>query len=95
MYHLQVLTPEEIFFDDEVISIIAPGEQGYLGVMTDHAPLITSLKEGIFIITDKNMKKNYFDVSKGFMEINYSKVSVIVESIKPREPIDIGVSGGI
>ncbi len=95
MYHLQVLTPEEIILDDDVISLIAPGEQGYLGVLTDHAPLITSLKAGILIITDKNNIKSFYNVSKGFLEVNHSKASIIVESIQSREPIDIGVSGGI
>lgn len=95
MFHLQVLTPEAVFFDDEVISIIAPGDHGYLGIMASHAPLITSLKVGVFIITDKNKTKLYFDVSKGFMEVNYSRVAVIVDFITPREAVDIGVSGDI
>ena len=95
MYRLQVLTPEEIILDDDVISLIAPGEQGYLGVLTDHAPIITSLKPGIIIITDKNNTKSYFNVSKGFLEVNSNNASIIVESICSREPIDIGLSGGI
>jgi len=95
MYKLQILTPEEIFFDDNVTALIAPGEQGYFGVLTDHAPLITSLKDGIIIITHINQIKTYFDASKGFLEVNDNKVSIIIESIKPREPIDIGTSGGV
>jgi F-type H+-transporting ATPase subunit epsilon len=95
MFHLQVLNPETVFFDDEVISIIAPGAHGYLGILANHAPLITSLKVGVFVITDKNNTKHYFDVSKGFMEVNYSRVAVIIDSITPREAVDIGISGGI
>ena len=95
MYNLQILTPEEVFFNDDVVALIAPGEQGYLGILTDHAPLITSLKEGIVIITHADNTKTYYDVSNGFLEVNNNKASIILESITPTEPVDIGTSGGI
>lgn len=95
MYHLQVLTPEQIFFDDDIISLIAPGKQGYLGVLTNHAPLLTSLKTGILIITDKNNKKSYYNISTGFLEVSHNKASIIIESIEPTDPVDIGTQGGI
>lgn len=95
MYHLQVVTPEQIIFDDEVIALIAPGENGYLGVLTDHAPLLSSLKMGILIITDKYKKKSYYKVSAGFLEVNHNKASIIVETIESTAPVDIGTTGGI
>ncbi len=95
MYHLQVLTPEDVIFDGEVISLIASGEQGYLGVLTDHTALITSLRDGVLIITDKNNKKIYYNTSKGFLEVNQNKASIIVESATSRDPIDIGTKGGV
>ena len=63
MYRLQVVTPEQIIFDDEVLALVAPGVDGYLGVLTDHAPLLVSLKVGILIITDNNNKQSYFNIS--------------------------------
>ena len=95
MYHLQVMTPEQIVFDDQVIALIASGEQGYLGVLTDHAPLITSLKAGVLIITDKSKIKLYYKASTGFLEVNHNKASIIVETIQTTEPVDIGTHGGI
>jgi F-type H+-transporting ATPase subunit epsilon len=95
MYHLYILTPEQVFFDDEVISIIVSGEQGYLGVLTNHAPLIISLRAGALVITDKNNKKSYYHASSGFLEVNRNKASIIIETIYPTDPIDIGTQGGI
>lgn len=95
MYHLHVLTPEEIIFDDQVIALIAPGEDGYLGILTDHAPLITALKEGYLVLTDKNSKKSFYKISVGFLEVIHNKASIIVEAITPTEPVDIGTKGGI
>lgn len=95
MYHLQVVNPEQIIFDDEVIALIAPGANGYLGVLTGHAPLLVSLKAGILIITDKYNKKSYYKVSTGFLEVNHNKASIIVETIQPTAPVNIGIQGGI
>lgn len=93
MYHLQVLTPEEVIFDDQVISLIAPGALGYLGVLTNHAPLITTLKTGILIITDKNKEKHFYEVSGGFLEVNHNEVSLLVDAIQPAAAVNMG--GGI
>lgn len=95
MYHLQVLTPEQIIFDGEVIALIAPGEQGYLGVLTNHAPLITSLKSGALIITDKDNQKSYYHVSTGFLEVSHNKASIIVETVESIAPVEVGTRGGI
>lgn len=91
MYHLQVVTPENIIFDDDVVALIAPGEAGYLGVLTDHAPILAALKAGLLIITDKNDKKTYYKVSSGFLEVNNNKASIIVGTVKPTDPVDIGI----
>lgn len=95
MYHLQVLTPEQVIFDDEVIALIAPGEDGYFGVLTNHAPLLASLKTGVLNITDKYNKKSYYKVSTGFLEVNHNKVSIIVETIERIDPVNIGIDEGI
>ncbi len=93
MYHLKVLTPEKIIFDDEVLSIIAPGSMGYLGVLTNHAPLMTTLKTGNLIVTDKNKIKHFYKVSRGFLEVNRNQVFLLVDSIETAAPVNMG--GGI
>jgi len=82
MYHLQVLTPEEIIFDDDIISVIATGFLGYLGILTHHAPLITTLKNGTLVITDKNNNKHFYQVSGGFLEVKHNKLSLLVDAIQ-------------
>lgn len=95
MYHLQVLTPEQIVFDDDVVALIVPGENGYIGVLSNHAPILASLKEGVLIVTNKQNKKFYYKVSAGFLEVNHNKASVIVETAESTAPVDIGIQGGI
>lgn len=89
MYHLQVLTPENILFDDAVISIIVPGSLGYLGVLANHVPLITSLQPGILIITDKHKSKHHFRISDGFLEVNHNQASILIDQIEKTTPINM------
>lgn len=90
MYHLQVITPEKIVFDDKVTALIAPGSDGYFGVLTDHAPMIATLRDGVFIITRKEKEKFYYTITGGFLEVNHNEVSVLVESLKETTPVEMG-----
>jgi len=93
MYHLKVLTPEEVIFEGEVSALIAPGSMGYLGVLSNHAPLVTSLKKGFLIITDKNKAKHYYEVSGGFLEVSHNEAFLLADSVQESAPVNIG--GGI
>lgn len=89
MYHLFIVTPEKIVFDDFVNSLIAPGTLGYLEILTDHAPIITSLTTGKLIITDKEQKKWFWAISEGFLEMSKNKATVLAEAVEMASEIDI------
>lgn len=79
MYHLSIVTPEEIVFEGEVISLIAPGTVGYLEVLSHHAPLITILQKGKVTITDANKQKKEWHITGGALEVSENKASVLVD----------------
>ena len=92
MYQLQILTPEAIFFDEPVVALIAPAHDGYLGVLTDHAPLIALIKPGFFILTDQNRQKHFYKVSAGFLEVVKNRATLLIDSIEPTGFVDMGSS---
>jgi F-type H+-transporting ATPase subunit epsilon len=89
MYHLQILTPEEVVYDDNVISLIAPGALGYLGVLRDHAPLVTTLKDGVLIITPQNKQKLFYKISGGLLEVRHNEAYLLTQKLEPTDPIDM------
>ena len=89
MYLLNIVTPEKIFYEGEVASLIAPGSEGYLGVLTDHAPLITGLVPGKLTVKDERNQEVNFGISAGFMEVFKNQVTILADSIEFVKDIDV------
>ncbi len=89
MFHLSIVTPERIYFDAEVKSLILPGSEGYLGVLSQHAPLITALKPGKVEYQDANDQIHVLAVSGGFLEVSKNQANLLVEAVEAAEDIDI------
>jgi F-type H+-transporting ATPase subunit epsilon len=89
MYRLSVVTPERIVYEEDVVSIIAPGEVGYLGIMTSHAPIITSLQPGKLTVKDVSGNEINFAVSGGFLENSNNVCTVLADSAEFADDIDL------
>lgn len=73
-----VLSPEKKLFEGNVVSVLVPGEQGSFEILSNHAPIISSLVEGEIICkgdTEFRMK-----ITGGFVEVSSNVISLCVES---------------
>ena len=77
-----LVSPENLIFNDDVGMIIVPGKDGDFGVLPGHSKVLSSLRPGRVMIygEDKNLLKSFF-VSGGFAEVNPEKCIVLVESV--------------
>jgi len=77
-----LVSPENLIFNDEVGMIIVPGKDGDLGVLPGHSKVMSSLRPGRVMVygEDKNLLKAFF-VSGGFAEVNPEKCIVLAESV--------------
>ena len=82
-FHLSIVTPEKEVFDGPVTSIIAPGSEGYLGVLYNHAPLMTGLVRGKLIIDSPSKGRSEMRVESGFMEVLNNVVTILADGIEP------------
>jgi len=89
MFQFTIVTAEKIIYEDEVSSIIAPGVEGYLGILTDHAPLITSLVPGKLTLKDSQDKEIIMAVSGGFLEVLKNKVVILADAVEFAKDIDL------
>ena len=77
---LDILTPDEKVFSGEVTSVNLPGTQGYFEVLTNHAPIISTLERGVIKIRKNNTEEN-IEVDGGIVEVLNNKVIVLAEAL--------------
>ena len=84
-----LVSPENLIFNDEAGMIIVPGKDGDLGVLPGHSKVMSSLRPGRVMVysEDKNLLKAFF-VSGGFAEINPEKCIVLAESVVELNTLD-------
>ena len=88
MFRLTVVTPEKTVFEMDARSIIAPGSEGYLGVLSNHAPLITALRPGILSVRDEKGDESFYSISGGFLEVSSNIATILADSIESADDID-------
>lgn len=85
----ELVSPERIVYsDDEVDMVIAPGADGELGILPNHAPLLTALGIGELRIR-KGTEEESFAVHGGFLEVLANKVIVMADVAEYAEEIDL------
>jgi F-type H+-transporting ATPase subunit epsilon len=89
MFKLSIVSPERIMYEDDVISLIVPGGEGYLGVLTDHAPLISTLKVGEITFKTSENREVAMATSGGFIEVSDNVASILVDTAEFVEQIDM------
>lgn len=79
MLKLKIVSPERIEFEGEVESVKVPGTLGQFEILTNHAPIISSLEKGKVVYTLPGGEKKPIEISGGFVEVQRNVVSVCVE----------------
>lgn len=79
---LDIVSPEALVVSKEVVMLVAPGSEGDLGILAEHAPLISALREGelrIYEFDDREYVSLF--VTGGFLEVAHNRCTVLGENI--------------
>jgi F-type H+-transporting ATPase subunit epsilon len=87
-FQLEVVTPQRLIVSDEVTELVAPGSEGYFGVLPGHIPFITTLKIGELTYW-KGKDERHLAVTWGYAEVRGDKVIVLAETAERAEEIDV------
>ena len=77
-FNLQIITPENLFYEGEVSSVVAPGINGYFGILAHHAPLIAKSNGGKLKIREASGER-YFQIGSGIIEVLKNRVAVLTK----------------
>ncbi len=89
MFRLSIVTPEKVEFEGDIRSLTAPGIDGYLGILSQHAPLITSLRPGKIEFRDSGDDVHVMAVSNGFLEVSNNIATILADAVEGAGEIDI------
>ena len=76
---ISVLSPDKEIFEGEITSVKLPGKDGQFEILNNHAPIVAALGYGEVRILKVGGEKMTFKIEKGFLEVLYNKVSLLVE----------------
>ncbi len=87
-FRLRVISPERIFYEDDVAMAELNTTEGEIGILPEHIPLTTIVAPGVLRIT-KGEDIREAAVLSGFMEIKKDAVTILAESCEWPEEIDL------
>lgn len=85
---LEVVTPTRMVVREEVDEVVAPGFEGYFGVLGGHLPFMSTLKIGELAYR-KNGRWRHLAVSWGYVEVLPETVVVLADAAEKAEEIDV------
>lgn len=80
----ELVSPERLLMSAEVDMVVVPGTEGDFGVLSGHAPVVSTMRPGVIDITDEKAETRIF-VRGGFAEVTPAGLTVLAE-----EAINLG-----
>ena len=85
---VQIVTAErEVFADENVDMVVAPGAEGVVGILPKHAPLLTTLLPGVVRIKHGTAEQA-MTVGGGFLQVARDKVLILADTAEREDEID-------
>lgn len=89
-FDVEVVSADKKLYTGEAVSLVAPGIDGYFGVLDGHAPMVAALKIGEISITPSgNRAPLLIAVAGGFVEVTPDHVVILADSAEMAHDIDI------
>ncbi len=80
LLNVEIVTPEKVLFNGRASSVTVPGSKSPFQILYNHAPIVSSLDQGIIKIIDEADRKLFFASKAGFTEVRQNRVSILVEN---------------
>ncbi len=89
--HVDIISPEKPLYSGEVLSLVAPSYDGEIGILKQHAPLVTQLGIGEVRIKEGSLGGEQtvsFAVRRGFLQTLDNHVIIVSEEAKSAQDVD-------
>ena len=88
MLNLEIVTPEKKVLTETVDAVTIPTASGEVGILANHAPLISSLKPGVLSYTKAGATEKMV-IAGGFIEVSADNISILADIAEKASEIDV------
>ncbi|KPL82702.1 ATP synthase F0F1 subunit epsilon [Thermanaerothrix daxensis] len=75
----EIVSQDRVVFSGDADIVILPGVEGEMGILPNHAPLLTALRYGIIVVR-KQGEEQFFTVAGGIAEVQPDQVTVLADA---------------
>jgi F-type H+-transporting ATPase subunit epsilon len=88
-FDIEIATPERLLAREKAVRSQIPAKDGFIGVLPDHAALLSELGIGALTFTTPEHHRFSIAVSGGFLEIKDNVVRVLSDTAEKGQEIDV------
>jgi F-type H+-transporting ATPase subunit epsilon len=92
-FHFELVSPDKVLFNGSAQAVLVPGAEGDFQVLSDHAPVMTSMRPGVVGIDDEQGKHIRVFVRGGFADASKSGLILLAETAIPFEDLNADTLG--
>jgi len=85
--NVRVITPDKVVWDAMADELVLPSSTGQIGILTDHAPLLTALDIGVMKLKSETGWTSIV-LMEGFAEVEDNKVTILCNGAEEGSSID-------
>jgi len=86
--NVRVITPDKVVWDADADELVLPSSTGQIGILTDHAPLLTALDIGVMKLKS-DAGWTSIVLMEGFAEVEENKVTILCNGAEEGSSIDL------
>lgn len=84
----EIVSQDKMVYQGDVDIVILPGVDGEMGILPNHAPLLSTLKFGFLKVRARG-EEQVFTVSGGVVEVQPDIVTILADAAENVEEIDV------
>lgn len=84
----EIVSQDRMVWEGEADMVIVPGEAGEMGILPNHAPLLSTLRFGFLKVRQKG-NEEVFTIAGGVIEVQPDLITVLADSAENVEEIDV------
>lgn len=79
---IEIITPDKRIYEGEIKSVRVPGKKGSFQVLKDHAPIVSTLEDGLVRMVDEANNELVYNISGGVIEVKANKIILLADSVR-------------